>query len=210
MKTVLCFGDSNTWGYDPVTLTRLPRDVRWTGVLRRELGEGVWVIEEGLNGRTTVWDDPLEGHKNGREYLIPCLETHRPLDLVVLMLGTNDLKKRFSLSAYDIANGAGVLVDIIQKTPAGPEGVPPGVLLLAPPPVGHLSDFSQMFEGAHTKSQLFSDEYARVAAQFGCPLLDTALIIASSDLDGIHFEAPEHAKLGQAVAEKVKQLLAEG
>ena len=148
MKVILCFGDSNTWGYDPATKSRFPRDVRWTGVLRNALGEEYLVIEEGLNGRTTVWNDPIEGYKNGREYLIPCLETHKPIDLVVIMLGTNDLKKRFSVSAFDIANSTGVLADTVKKSAAGPnDGVPP-ILLLAPPPLAKLTEFAEMFEGA--------------------------------------------------------------
>ena len=126
MKTVMCYGDSNTWGYNPATQQRYPRDERWTGVLQELLGADYRVIEEGLNGRTTVWDDPIEGYKNGREYLIPCLESQKPLDLVIIMLGTNDLKLRFSLPAYDIAEGAGVLVEIAQKSQAGPdEGAAP-------------------------------------------------------------------------------------
>ncbi len=209
MKTILCYGDSNTWGYDPVTQDRFPPDIRWPGVLRRELGEGYLVIEEGLNGRTTVWDDPIEGYKNGREYLIPCLETHHPLDLVVLMLGTNDLKMRFSVSAADIANGAGVLVDTIHKSAAGPDGAPPHVLLLAPPPVARLTEFAEMFEGAGEKSVRLAAHYRRVATERGCAFLDTSAVIVSSDLDGIHFEAGEHKKLGQAVAARVRQLLAQ-
>ena len=110
-KTVLCYGDSNTWGYDPATQKRYPRNVRWAGVLRRALGNGYLVIEEGLNGRTTVWDDPIEGYKNGKEYLVPCLETHKPIDLVIIMLGTNDLKARFHVPACDIAAGAGVAIE---------------------------------------------------------------------------------------------------
>ena len=155
MKRVLCYGDSNTWGYDPVTKDRLDHDLRWTGVLRTMLGGGYTIIEEGLNGRTTVWDDPIEGYKNGRTYLIPCLETHRPLDLVVLMLGTNDLKQRFSLSAFDIAQGASVLVREIQASVAGIGGRAPLVLLMAPPPVVTLTDFAEMFEGAESKSRKF-------------------------------------------------------
>jgi lysophospholipase L1-like esterase len=130
VKTILCYGDSNTWGYNPATGERFSRDERWPGVLRQELGEGYEIIEEGLCGRTTVWDDPIEGYKSGKEYLIPCLETHKPIDLVVIMLGTNDLKRRFSLSALDIANGAGVLVDIVLKSSAGPDEGAPKVLVL--------------------------------------------------------------------------------
>ncbi|MGQ9500504.1 MAG: SGNH/GDSL hydrolase family protein [Anaerolineae bacterium] len=207
MKTILCYGDSNTWGYNPLNAERYPRDVRWTGVLARELGSDYYVIEEGLNGRTTVWDDPIEGYKNGKEYLIPCLETHRPLDLVVLMLGTNDLKMRFSLSAYDIAQGVGVLVDIIQKSAAGPGGSAPQVLLIAPPPVAQLSEFAEMFEGAAEKSRRLAQHYQVIAAQYGCAFLDAGAVIVSSDVDGIHFDPPEHRKLGLAVAQRVKELL---
>jgi lysophospholipase L1-like esterase len=204
MKTVLCYGDSNTWGYNPGTGERFSRDERWTGVLRQKLGAEYHVIEEGLNGRTTVWDDPIEGYKNGKEYLIPCLQSHRPIDLVVIMLGTNDLKKRFSVSAYDIANAAGVLVDVVQRSDAGPDGGPPKVLLMAPPPVGKLTEFAEMFEDAEVKSRKFSEYYRRVAEEYGCMLLDTSEVIVSSDLDGIHFEAGEHQKLGEAVAALVK------
>ncbi len=207
LKTVLCYGDSNTWGYDPSTQTRYPREVRWPGVLRRELGEGYLVIEEGLNGRTTVWDDPIEGYKNGKSYLIPCLETHKPIDLVIILLGTNDLKMRFSVSAFDIANGAGVLVDVVLKSAAGPDDAAPQVLLLAPPPVARLSGFAEMFEGARPKSKRFAAHYGRVAREKGCAFLDTSQAIVSSGLDGIHLEASEHEKLGTAVAEKVRALL---
>ena len=98
---VLCYGDSNTWGYIPVTGGRYAPTVRWTGVMAEQLGPQFSAIEEGQSGRTTVWDDPLEGDKNGLRYLPACLESHMPLDLVILMLGTNDLKARFSLTALD-------------------------------------------------------------------------------------------------------------
>jgi lysophospholipase L1-like esterase len=207
MKRILCYGDSNTWGYDPVTQDRFDKNTRWTGVLGKALGSGWEIIEEGLNGRTTVWDDPIEGYKNGQTYLIPCLESHRPLDLVILMLGTNDLKQRFSLSAYDIAEGVRVLVRIVQSSQAGPDGHAPRVLLLAPPPTATLTDFAEMFEGAERKSQKFSIHYSRVAREMGCAFLDTSTIIVTSPLDGIHLEANEHRKLGQALALKVKALL---
>ncbi len=207
MKTVLCYGDSNTWGYDPRTRDRYARDVRWAGVLRSALGEGYLVIEEGLNGRTTVWDDPIEGYKNGRAYLIPCLETHRPLDLAIILLGTNDLKVRFSVSAYDIANGAGVLAHDVLASAAGPGGSAPQVLLVVPPPVTRLTEMAQMFHGAEAKSAPFGSEYGRVAGQIGCHLLDAGTLIRSSDLDGIHWEPDAHRTLGEAVAEAVRSIL---
>ncbi len=207
MKKILCYGDSNTWGYSAHSGERFPRDVRWTGVLRDELGDGYEIIEEGLNGRTIVWDDPIEGYKNGKTYLIPCLESHQPTDLVVIMLGTNELKMRFSLSAYDIAEGVRVLVDIVQKSEAGRDGGPPKLLLMAPPPIAKLTEFAEMFEGAEAKSKKFAEHYRRIAEEQECEFFDTSEVIISSDIDGIHFEAGEHQKLGKAVAELARKIL---
>ena len=207
-KVILCYGDSNTWGWDPISEKRYARDERWPGVLRQALGPGYLVIEEGLNGRTTVWDDPIEGYKNGKTYLPPCLETHKPIDLVIIMLGTNDLKMRFSVSAYDIANSAGALVDIVKKSTVGPNDAAPQVLLIAPPPIAKLTEYAQMFEGAAAKSQRFSEEYRRAAEEHGCELLDASQAVVSSDVDGVHFELGEQRKLGQAVAVKAREILA--
>jgi lysophospholipase L1-like esterase len=208
MKEILCYGDSNTWGFDPVTQGRFSPAERWTGVLAHELGPDFRVIEEGLSGRTTVWDDPIEGiHKNGRTYLLPCLESHQPLDLVILMLGTNDLKKRFSVSAFDIAASAGQLVGIVQHSRSGIEGRTPKVLLIAPPPVGRLSIYAEMFEDALGKSSKFSEYYRLVALEYGCVFMDAGEFIRSSEIDGIHFEAGQHERLGQAVAGKVLGIL---
>jgi lysophospholipase L1-like esterase len=207
MKRILCFGDSNTWGYDPLTGKRFDKEVRWTGVLSSVLGNSYEVIEEGLNGRTTVWDDPIEGYKNGRDYFVPCLQSHHPLDLVIIMLGTNDLKSRFSLSAMDIALGAGVLVDIVQKSDASAGDPIPKVLLIAPPPIAKLGVFAEVFEGAGAKSRKFSECFKNVATTLGCAFLDAGTIVTSSEVDGIHLDREEHIKLGQAMALKVKELI---
>lgn len=206
-KTILCYGDSNTWGWNPATQTRYARHERWPGVLRQELGKGYLIIEEGLNGRTTVWDDPIEGYKNGKEYLIPCLETHKPIDLVIIMLGTNDLKMRFSAPACDIAAGAGVLADIVAKSETGPGDGAPQVLLVAPPSLAELSEFAEMFEGGAAKSRMLSRNFRLVAEEHGCALLDASGIIVSSDVDGIHLDLKEHGKLGRAIAARVRQIL---
>ena len=206
MKRILCYGDSNTWGSDPLTGERLDDQTRWTRVLAHALGLDYEVIEEGLCGRTTVWDDPIEGYKNGHTYLIPCLESHRPLDLVVILLGTNDLKQRFSLTAYDIAQGAGVLVKSVQQSEAGRDAKAPPVLLMAPPPVGRLTDYAEMFEDSLEKSKKLGARYREVAGELGCAFLDTSSIIASSKVDGIHFDPDGHAKLGRAVARIIKKL----
>lgn len=207
MKRIVCYGDSNTWGYDPEAQNRMDENTRWTRMLGKSLGAGYEVIEEGLGGRTTVWDDPIEGHKNGKAYLAPCIDSHCPFDLIIIMLGTNDLKKRFSLSAFDIAEGAGALVRLVQQSDAGRDGAPPAVLLLAPPPTVALTYFSQMFEGAGEKSRDFPAQFSRAARELGCEFLDVSKVIVSSPLDGIHFERSEHKKLGEALAKKVKEIL---
>jgi lysophospholipase L1-like esterase len=209
MTTILCYGDSNTFGTPPLLardeLRRFAPDERWPGVLRRELGSGWSVIEEGLPGRTTVHDDPIEGaYKNGLSYLFPCLESQRPVDIVALMLGTNDLKARFSLPAEDIAEGIGVLLDAIAKSFAGPAGAAPRVLLIAPPPLARLELLAGMFSGGSEKSHRLGSLYAAVAARFHAAFLDAGSTISSSDIDGIHFEASAHAKLGAAVAAAIR------
>ena len=139
MRSILCYGDSNTWGCIPLCRpgARKPAagKTRWPGVLLGvELGDGYWVVEAGLSGRTTVWDDPLKPHRNGRTLLLPTLLTHQPLDLVIVMLGTNDLKHRMNASAAEIAKGAGMLVDIVAASGCGPDGRAPQTLLVCPAP----------------------------------------------------------------------------
>ena len=219
MKTILCYGDSNTHGTLPIDFDlletpfissryRLPREKRWTGILQRELGSGYYVIEEGLNGRTTVWDDPIEGaHKNGLKYLVPCLESHAPIDLVLLMLGTNDLKTRFSVSAFDIALSAGVLVNTIQQSGFGPDGKNPKVLLMCPPPLGKMSYLSELFiEGVKNSLEL-AKHFKKIAKLYGCDFLDVAEIIKPSGIDGLHYEEKEVEKLGLALVKVVTQIL---
>src|SRR4051794_36747894 len=148
MKTVLCYGDSNTWGYDPATRTRYPLEVRWTGVLANRLGLEYRVVEEGLNGRTTRWDDPIETGRTGLTYLRPCIESHQPLDLIIIMLGTNDLKRRFDLSASDIAQSAAELTDLAWRLGHEPDGSHAQVLLVAPPAVATFTEVDQMVDRA--------------------------------------------------------------
>ncbi len=207
MKTVLCYGDSNTHGGDPAGGPRFGPEVRWPGVLQGELGEGYRVIEEGLGGRTTVWDDPIGPDRNGKTYLVPCLESHQPLDLVTIMLGTNDLKRRFGLSASDIAQGAAHLAWLAQRTARTADDIPPAVLLIAPPVVTELTEYDLMFEGAVEKSRRFAHYFRLAAGWAEVEFFDAGSVVTSSDLDGIHFEAAEHGKLGRAVADAVRSLL---
>lgn len=209
MKTVLCFGDSNTWARKPLSDERFAIHERWPGVLRDQLGDGYWVIEEGLNGRTTIWDDPVAEGRSGKVYLVPCLQSHKPIDLVALMLGSNDLKPKFSLTAYEIARGVKTLVEIIQKSGAGPDGQAPQVLVISPPhviPLEGESEWREQFLGAAEKSKRLARYYAEVAQSSGSHFLDAARVMSSSTRDGIHFEADGHEKLGMAVAEKVQSI----
>jgi lysophospholipase L1-like esterase len=163
MPVIVVFGDSNTWGYDPATGGRFSRAQRWPSVLQRELGSDFEVIAEGLNGRTTVHDDPIEPYRCGADALPPCLMSHAPVDLVVLALGCNDLKKRFSVSAFDIAEGAGRLIFLARAYGQGANGRPPKILLVAPPPIAKLTDYAEMFEGGQEKSILLAIATSRSA-----------------------------------------------
>jgi len=212
MKSILCYGDSNTWGCIPLQgpdpARRFPPGTRWPGVLRRELGDGYWVVEAGLSGRTTVWDDPLEPHRNGRKLLLPTLLTHQPLDLVVIVLGTNDLKHRINASAAEIAAGAGMLTDIVAGSGCGPDGRAPQTLLVCPPPIARLDLFADVFDGGTEKSRQLTGHFAAIAEARSCPFFDAGAFIESSDVDGIHLDEPQHAALGAAIAKRVRPLLA--
>ena len=203
-QNILCFGDSNTWGYVPVSADRYARDVRWPGVMATALGANFHVIEEGLCGRTTVWDDPIEGDKNGARYLPACLASHQPLDLVILMLGTNDLKARFSLPALDIAAGAERLVRMIQSSASGRGGKSPAILLAAPPPIDTHGEEAEMFAGGREKSLVFAARYAAVAERCACSFIDVGQHIAVDAADGIHYSADAHRLLGLAMADVVR------
>lgn len=201
MKTILAFGDSNTWGTIPGTRTRFGYDQRWPGIVESHLVTFARVREEGLSGRTTVWDDPFRPGRNGARFLPQLLESHSPIDLLVIMLGTNDLKQYFGLTACDAARGVGTLIELSQSSSTGPEGGPPMVLIIAPPRMGPLSpDQTLKYRGAPRKSQLFTRYYSAVASAFGCHFLDSSTIVSPSLIDGVHLDEEAHRDLGIAVA----------
>jgi lysophospholipase L1-like esterase len=205
MPTIVTFGDSNSWGCEPVSGARYPNGVRWTTVMHHQLGPSYTLIEEALNGRTTVFDDPIEPYRCGLHYLQPCLISHSPLNLVIIALGCNDLKKRFSVSASDIARGAERLIVTAKLLPVGPAAAPPKIILVCPPPIARLTEFAEMFEGAEAKSKLLAGYYRTVADRLNVGFVDSGEHIKCSDRDGIHFEADQHAIFGRVMAKAVLQ-----
>lgn len=210
MRSVLCYGDSNTYGQ---TTADTPDDrygptVRWPGVLRGLLGPGWLVVEEGLSGRTTVSDDPIEGaEKNGRTYLKPCIQSHKPLDLVILMLGTNDLKIRFQKTASEIAMGIGALAQDVKGLRAGIDQKVPEIMIVSPPPIlDDLRGWESVFEGGHAKSLRLADEYARIADMVEVHFFDAGSVVQSSPVDGFHLDVAGHRRLGEAMAEAIEAI----
>jgi lysophospholipase L1-like esterase len=213
LQNILCYGDSNTYGTVPMEHAfhdeRFAADVRWPGVLAERLGAKFRVIEEGLPGRTTVHDDPIEGaSRNGKTYLLPCLGSHKPLDAIVLMLGTNDLKTRFSVTPEDIGRSLFALVELIWSCNAGRSGRQPKLLIVAPAPIEEVGFLGEIFAGGTAKSHGIAAKYEAVAAHFGTAFLDAGQIIEVSSTDGIHFDAEQHRRLGEAIAAEIGRLLA--
>lgn len=207
MQTVLCYGDSNTWGAGPMTgwdtQPRHPPTVRWTGVLQRQLGPGWQVIAEGLRGRTTVLDDPVDGtHLSGLRHLRACLESHEPIDVLVLMLGTNDFKRRFGMEAEDVAFGIDRLLREVAFVLPPPST--PRIVLACPPPIIVTGIFTDMYREADRKFAPLPGLLRRLADARGTGFIDTGRLVAASPTDGIHFEPAEHEKLGMAMASAVE------
>ena len=199
-RTVLCYGDSNTHGWRPDGGGRWPLEVRWTGVLAAELRPGWRVLEEGLNSRTTVHDDPLTPHRNGRTYLAPCLASHAPLDAVAIFLGMNDLKARFAVGASDIAAGVGALAELVLASGSGPAGGAPRVLLLGLPRLGRIDGrWDESFAGAAEKAARLPAQLEAIASELGVGFLDLSTV-ACSDLDGVHLDEAAHRTIGESLA----------
>jgi lysophospholipase L1-like esterase len=207
MKSILCFGDSNTWGEVPGTGARFPLNVRWTGVLQRELGDDFHVVEEGLCSRTAIWDSPFEDYLNGKPYLIPCLRSHRPLDLVTIMLGTNDVGHYYRLTAAEVAGGVATLVTLTLRSMTAMDGSAPRVLVVAPPAMRPSEAWDEYGLESAAKTSQFAEQFHYVADSKGVAYLDAGSVIQSSAIDGVHFDAAEHQTLGLAIAAKVRELL---
>lgn len=209
MRTILCFGDSNTHGTKPMATLkgagRFGHDARWPSVMGAALGTGFEVINEGHPGRTTVHDDPMEGPwRNGMTVLPALLESHKPLDMVILKLGTNDLKNCFHVSPADIAFCLDRLVRLIQGFGAGPDGGAPAVLVVAPPPILEVGCLAEMFAGGQAKSHQLAVAIGAMTMRMGVGFFDAGGVIQVSPVDGIHYEATAQVTLGLALAGAVR------
>ena len=206
-KRVLCFGDSNTWGYIPGTGLRYRLSIRWPGIVQEELAQEISVIEEGLGGRTTVLDDPEGFGRNGKKLLVRYLRRYQPLDMVILLLGTNDLKTHFNRTPDQIAGGLQELGEVVLNHRPSASGQSPILLLVSPPPVGNLKENASRFKDAPNKSALFGEKFKQVAEKLQCEFLDAGKVIESSAVDGIHWDEEAHRQLGLVIAERVRHLL---
>lgn len=203
-KRILCYGDSNTWGYIPGTAKRYLIDSRWPGILQKLLGDSYEIIEEGVNSRTTVFDDPKHIGKNGKTYLVPCLETHNPIDIVILYLGTNDLKERFNRSPEQIKEGIEELIKLINEYAWDNDKKPPKIILVSPTIIDEtVAGVEEKYKGAQVKSERFARLYADLAKEYGLEFIDAAAIVSPSKKDGYHLEADSHKKLAETFQRKI-------
>ena len=207
MKTILCFGDSNTYGYVPGTEgERYAAAIRWPRRLAALLGEEYDVVEEGLNGRTTAFRDNLEPYRCGLDTILPCVLSHEPVDLLIVMLGTNDTKDRYHVKAEEIGFG---LEELVMKVSGYYQfrAHKPQLLLVAPAPLGDMRDGVEFSEASRAKSLRLSEIFAGVAERFGCAFLNAGAVVQELGCDSIHFTPEDHRLLAQALAQQTKQLL---
>jgi lysophospholipase L1-like esterase len=204
MHQVLVYSDSLSWGIIPLTRNRLPFDERWPGIMEQALtrsGKSVRVIEDCLNGRRTVFDDPFKPGRNGLTGLAQRIEVNSPLALVTLMLGTNDFQSVHPHTPYHAAQGMTALVNAIRQAPIEP-GMPiPPVLIVAPPPIGTpRGPIATKFSQAAEKSVGLAEVYRQTAAELGCYYFAAGSVTQASTVDGIHLDADQHQALGKALA----------
>jgi lysophospholipase L1-like esterase len=211
MTQILVYGDSLSWGLVPGMRTRLPFEARWPGVLEGVLcraGCPVRVVEDCLNGRRTVWEDPFKPGRNGQDGLAQRIEAHSPLALVILMLGTNDFQSMHAHNAWHASQGVQALVSAIRTAPIEPGMAVPPVLVVAPPPIGSpRGAIAPKFEGGDRRCEGLAAAYARVCEDAGCGFFDAGGVVRASAIDGVHLDADAHARLGGAIAEVVRPLL---
>jgi lysophospholipase L1-like esterase len=210
MHQILVYSDSLSWGIIPASRRRQPFEARWPGVMELALtrsGHSVRVIEDCLNGRRTVWDDPFKPGRNGLEGLAQRIEIHSPLALVLLMLGTNDFQSMHPHTAWHAAQGIAALVTAIRQAPIEPGMPVPPILVVAPPPIENpRGPIARKFTDAAAKSSGLAAAYAETAAEIGCHFFAAGNVTGASIVDGVHLDADQHLKLGLALADFIATL----
>jgi lysophospholipase L1-like esterase len=210
VQQVLVYSDSLTWGIIPSTRRRLPFEARWPGVMEIALIEQryrVRVIEDCLDGRRTVWEDPFKAGRNGLTGLAQRIEVNSPVTLVMLMLGTNDFQSMHPHTAWHAAQGIATLVSAIRQAPIEPEMPIPPILVIAPPAIASpRGPIAIKFTGAAEKSRGLAEAYRGLAAELGCHFFDAGSVTPASTVDGIHLDADQHQSLGKALAHHVASL----
>jgi lysophospholipase L1-like esterase len=210
MKTILCFGDSLTWGFEAGTWKRHGFADRWPNALAAGLSGKAHAIEEGLNGRTTIYDDfGVQEDRNGARVLPILLSTHQPLDLVMIMLGSNDLKFGGRCRAIDAKWGMERLVEIVKHFAYGPGSQVPQIMIMAPPHLSKTKDeeFDLAFGHAIEESKNFARYYSKLATDTGCHFFDAASVASADPIDGVHLDAKNTRALGEALVAPVKRIL---
>jgi len=212
VRQILVYGDSLTWGIIPNTRKRLEFDERWPGVLENQLNEAglrARIIEDCLNGRRTVFDDPFKPGRNGLQGIAQRIEIHSPLALVILMLGTNDFQFCHPYNdAWASAQGVAALVNEIGKAPIEPGMLVPPVMIVAPPLIrAPKGPIAPKFKAAAERCAGLAEAYRQIAAELGCGFFDAEQVTSSSVVDGVHLDADQHAKLGKALTEPVRAIL---
>lgn len=208
---ILCYGDSNTWGYiSGSNHQRYGNNERWTRVLSKLLGNKFEIIEEGLNSRTLISNDTRPGKegKNGYEYLIPCLDTHDPIDLVVLMLGTNELKATYNKTANDIGEMfEQYFVKTILNRKSQLKDSYPKLLIVTPPVVNEDVEYckeNNKYTGATKKSEELNDIYKNIAEKYNCYFLSNQGL--ETGIDGVHLTKESHQKLAERLKEEISHI----
>ncbi|WP_395825936.1 SGNH/GDSL hydrolase family protein [Elstera sp.] len=209
-KTVLCYGDSLTWGADAASGERHNFEDRWPTVLQAALGPSVEVIAEGLGGRTTAYDDGLaDCDRNGARLLPTLLQTHCPLDLVILMLGTNDLKPIIHGTAIGARQGMKKLVSLVRFHDWGQAYKDPEILIVSPPPLCETNNplFARIFQGGVPEAQKLAPLYADLADQLGCAFFDAGTVARTTPVDGVHLDAEYTRAIGRGLEPVVRRIL---
>ncbi len=211
MHQILVYADSLSWGIIPETRNRFAFEQRWPGIMERELvnaGKSVRVIEDCLNGRRTVWEDPFKPGRNGLLGLEQRIEINSPLSLVIVFLGTNDFQAVHQYNAWQSAQGIRAIINAIRRAPIEPGMPVPEILIIAPPEVKEAKGSAvQKFEKARKKMRGISEAFQQVAKETNCHFFDAGTVTDLSKVDGVHFDEDQHLVLGKALSKRVESLI---